>query len=143
MKVLIVEDNFKKVADVKEILHYSGINDWVVVGRVVEAFDKLFSDKFDLIITDLGIPRFPDEGVVDTWEGLLMLFDLVYEGIFVPTIIYSTTDIPKERMDLLLEEEYPCLGQAYDSDALCALIQNYLEEQRSGEGFHESFNSRR
>ena len=78
------------------------------------------------MITDLGIPRFIDNPIVeDVREGLKMMYDLAYEDIKIPTIIYSKTEIYDEQVEYLEEIEYPFLGQARSVESLEKMIKNF------------------
>lgn len=56
-----------------------------------------------------------------------MLQRLAYQDVLVPTLVYSTTDIPKEAIKELAEFDFPFLGQARDRITLKVLLQKYLE----------------
>lgn len=134
MKVLIVDDMEYKQREASFILKEFGITDYDIVTSVVEAFSKTKEQHYDFMISDLGLPRFLDENVENRLEGLLMLYDLAYEEIFIPTIIYSTTNVPKEKIAYLEDLEYPFIGQAQSMSELDTLIKEYLKSLNTTTG---------
>lgn len=119
MKALIVEDNRRKQRDVIQLLKMYNIEEMKVEHFVVPAIRRAQSTKFDILITDLGLPRFIDLPIIeDEREGLKMLFDLARDGIKIPALIYSTTDLYKQHINYLEEIEYPIYGQAKNIEEL-------------------------
>ena len=126
MRVLIVEDNEAKKDNIIRLLEKEGITDYKTEKFVTRVFQKVRETQFSLLITDLGIPRFIDDPIVeDAREGLKMLYDLAYEDIKIPTIIYSKTEIYDEQVENLKEIEYPFLGQARSFESLEKIIKNF------------------
>jgi len=127
MKVLIVEDNEKKKGNIIRLLEQISMIDYQTEKIVAKVFQKVTYTQFDLLITDLGIPRFIDNPVVeDPREGLKMMNDLAYMNIRIPTIIYSETDIYDEQVEYLKDIEYPFLGQVNSIEDLEVLIKKFL-----------------
>lgn len=128
MKVLIVEDSKIKQTDVIQLLKRYHIEEIVVEKFVSRAIERLLSMHYDLLITDLGLPRFLDFPTVeDEREGLKMLFDLEQEGIKIPTLIYSNTDIYEEQVEYLEEIKYPIYGQSKSIEELEFHLVNLLQ----------------
>lgn len=126
MRVLIVEDNEAKKDNIIRLLEKEGITDYKTEKFVTKVFQKVRETQFSLLITDLGIPRFIDNPIVeDVREGLKMMYDLAYEDIKIPTIIYSKTEIYDEQVEYLEEIEYPFLGQARSVESLEKMIKNF------------------
>ena len=126
MRVLIVEDNEAKKDNIIRLLEKEGITDYKTEKFVTKVFQKVRKTQFSLLITDLGIPRFIDNPIVeDVREGLKMMYDLAYEDIKIPTIIYSKTEIYDEQVEYLEEIEYPFLGQARSVESLEKMIKNF------------------
>lgn len=128
MRVLIVEDNDLKRDKAISILKKLGIKEILTekyVSRVLQRIDIL---NPDLIITDLGLPRFIDSmRVEDYLEGLKMLYDLTYMNKRIPTIIFSETLIPEEKIEYLSYLKYPYFGQAKKVDELSCLIDKFIK----------------
>lgn len=126
MRVLIVEDNEAKKDNIIRLLEKEEITDYKTEKFVTKVFQKVRETQFSLLITDLGIPRFIDNPIVeDVREGLKMMYDLAYEDIKIPTIIYSKTEIYDEQVEYLEEIEYPFLGQARSVESLEKMIKNF------------------
>lgn len=131
MKVLIVDDMKYKQDEIIYALKQKGIEDYEIAESVRDALLLLKQNKFDIIITDLGLPRIKGEYVDNPLEGLEMLEGLSYRKILVPTIIYSTTDIPSDDLiDLREVFEFPYLGQARDIETLELLLQIVIDNNR-------------
>lgn len=137
MKVLIVDDMGYKQNEVIQCLNSKGITDYEVTSCTREAITTIINYKnnaneFDLIITDLGLPIFDDEPVNDSIEGYYMLLELAYRDIFIPAVVYSTTEVPQEELiDLREVLEYPYLGQARDIETLMLLLQIFLDDNKN------------
>ncbi len=132
MRALIVDDMKYKQEEVIYALKKLGITDYEIAESIQEALVFLKQNKFDIIITDLGLPRIKGEDISDSLEGLNILIGLTCRKIFIPTIIYSTTNIPSSDLtDLRYVYEYPFLGQATNIDTLTLLLQIYLENNKN------------
>lgn len=131
MKVLIVEDSSYKLNEAKIVLSLFGINECEVASSISEALYMIYNGSFDLLIADLGLPTYPNEMVKNPLEGILMLQSLAHKDILVPTIVFSTTDIPEEDTRELEEFDFPFIGQARDTQTLRNLIQIHLEDSRN------------
>lgn len=133
MRVLIVDDMKYKQDEVIYALKQKGLEDYEIAESVSDALRYLKQNKFDVMITDLGLPRFKGGFVDNPLEGLDMLMELSYRKImYVPTIIYSTTNVPREDlMDLRDVFEYPYLGQARDIETLMLLLQIHIDNNKS------------
>lgn len=119
MKALIVEDNRRKQIDVIQLLKKYNIEELTVEKFVAQAIIEAQSTKFDILVTDLGLPRFIDLPIIeDEREGLKMLFDLERDDIKIPALIYSTTDLYEHHINYLEEIEYPIYGQAKNIEEL-------------------------
>ncbi len=108
MRALIVDDMKYKQEEVIYALKKHRITDYEIAESIKDALVLLKENKFDIIITDLGLPRIKGEDITDSLEGLNMLIGLYCRKIFIPTIIYSTTNIPSSDLnDLRYVYEYP------------------------------------
>ena len=132
MKVLIVEDSQKKLTGIIDtVSRYT--DDYRVTKFVSTALIMCGDENYDLIITDLGLPRFVDHPiVVDAKEGLKMLYDLSYQDQYIPAIIYSTTQISEEEKAYTKDIKYPVLGQVTTDTELDEKIQEYLKKNKEG-----------
>ena len=115
--VLVVEDDEEKAKRVIRILNgFGGVN-YVLKTAVKEAVEEIKHKQFDLIITDLGLPKSmqqPFEKGRDSKNGLTMILDLAKQGISIPTIVYSTNLISKADENVLEEVNYPFIAQVID-----------------------------
>lgn len=131
MRALIVDDMKYKQEEVIYALKKLGITEYEIAESIKDALVLLSQNRFNIIINDLGLPRIKGEDITDSLEGLNMLIGLSCRKIFIPTIIYSTTNIPSSDLnDLRYVYEYPFLGQASDIDTLALLLQIYLENNK-------------
>lgn len=129
MRVLIVEDNARKKEVVRSVLKRKEITDISNEMFVSRVLQRVNQEEFDFIITDLGLPRFLDNPIVeDPKEGLKMLYDLAYDEKKIPAIIYSTTELLDEQINYLNELEYPYYGQATNKDELQEKVELLLKE---------------
>ncbi|MCI9280698.1 MAG: response regulator [Bacilli bacterium] len=132
MRALIVDDMKYKQEEVIYALKKFDITDYEITESIKDTLSLLKQKRFDIIITDLGLPRIKGEDITDSLEGLNMLIGLYCRKIFIPTIIYSTTNIPSSDLtDLRYVYEYPFLGQATNIDTLTLLLQIYLENNKN------------
>lgn len=111
-KILFVEDQPDlKLYELFNWLNYKGISvEYEIVGSVTEAKRYLFdkSNKVDLVITDLGIPRFKGERATNLLEGMAIVYDMWEFNTEVPVIINSTTIVPNFEY---AKEDYEERGQ--------------------------------
>lgn len=128
MKVLIVEDSLYKLDEEERVLRRLGLNEYICCSCVMDATEQIVKSDIDLIVADLGLPLRSKEMVMNPLEGMLMLHTLAYKDVLIPTVVYSTTDIPEEAIRELEEFDFPFLGQAKDIITLRVLIQKYLEQ---------------
>lgn len=128
MKVLIIDDMEYKTNEVLQVLKSLNIVEFDTAKSITEAYLKVYKGKYDLIISDLGLPRHPntEAGISDSLAGLEMLTIFAYRGINIPTIVYSSTEIPTEDIEYLEKLEYPYIGQAKDIVSLKNILSEYL-----------------
>lgn len=126
MEVLIIDDLEYKQEQASNILKEFDIKDIRTAGCIQSALINICQRKPDLIISDLGLPRFEGEFVESSLSGMTMLIELAYRKVQIPTIIYSSTDIPQNDLDELKELDYPMLGQAKHNSELHSLLEEYL-----------------
>ncbi len=125
--ILIVEDDEEKAKRVIRILNgFGGVN-YVLKTAVKEAVEEIKHTQFDLIITDLGLPKSEGRPVMeeDGKNGLKMLLDLGKLEIRIPAIIYSTNLLYKPDEKALEELNYPFIAQVIDS----AMIERYIRRE--------------
>jgi len=126
MKVLIIDDSEYKVNEVIQVLKELNIDDYDIASCITDAYLKISQEKYDILISDLGLPRRKGEFVENSLEGLEFLTILAYRNINIPTIVYSTTEIPQDSIDYIKELDYPYLEQAKDIFSLMEALTNYL-----------------
>lgn len=128
MKVLIIDDFDYKLNEAKYAAMEKGLLNIDIAQCAKEGIIKAKENSYDLIISDLGLPIFPKTDVENPLEGLDMLIGLAIRRIKIPTIIFSTTDIPNTSIEYLTDLEYPYLGQAKNIGDLTNLIDKFLIE---------------
>ena len=111
-KILFVEDEpYLKLDVLFTWLELKNITvEYEIVGSIAAAKRYLANkeNKVDLVVTDLGLPRFDGERVMNLLEGMTIVYDMCKFNTQVPVIINSTTVIPNfERA----QEEYEERGQ--------------------------------
>lgn len=98
MEILFVDDNPKgKVMPLIEYLNEAGIDfSYDIVENVNSAIKYIFThiDEIDLIITDLGLPRYEDGSDFELLNGLDIIDELIRKDISIPIIVNSATKIP-------------------------------------------------
>ena len=84
--------------------------EYLILGSINEAKKYLSTtnEKIDLVVTDLGLPRFRGERVENSLQGVELVRFLPKFNSKIPVIIYSTTDIPNFN---LIKKEYDSRGQ--------------------------------
>ncbi len=88
MHVLIVEDEIPLLKEVKSYLEKEGFNcDEASTGRV--ASDKLFSNNYDLLLLDLGLPDY---------DGIDLLKETVANSKYTAVIILSARSAIEDRI---------------------------------------------
>ena len=114
-KILFVEDLPKlKLGMLMDWLNYKNVRfEYKLVGSIAEAKCYLHNrnNKVDLVITDMGLPLFKDEQVMDLLQGMDIIHDMERLNDKVPVIINSTTKIPnfeeiKAEFDMRGQELY-------------------------------------
>ena len=134
--VLVVEDDQKKLEGVIRIVSGFGVGvNYVLKTAVKEAVEEIKRIHFDLIITDLGLPKSAGSPVIkkeDGKNGLKMMLNLADQGIRIPTIIYSTNLLYKADEEALKECNYPFIAQVIDSAGIEWYILREFEINGSG-----------
>jgi len=110
MKILFIDD-FKqeKVIPLVNYLNHIQFNfSYEILENVNDALIYIFThlDEIDLIITDLGLPRYKDGSDYDLLNGLDILDELIRKDVSIPVIVNSETKIPNicEYVDLYLKK---------------------------------------
>ncbi len=128
VKALIIDDSEYKINEVKQVLNELKINDYDTASCITDAYLKIRQEKYDFLISDLGLPRRKGEFVENPLEGLEFLTILINKNINIPTIVFSTTEIPQDSIDYLKETDFHYLGQATDMISLMEELANYLNK---------------
>ncbi len=121
LKVLIVEDELQKEESVIRILQKNEITHYCVKRSTEEAIEMTSQEVFDLLITDLKLPSYPN-GVAKGKTGIEMMLALAQRNVLIPTIVYSTMPLSKSDEERLAKVNYPLIRQILDSE----LIQHLL-----------------
>lgn len=133
-KVLVVEDEYGKAKAVERILKELEI-EYCLKEAVKEATEAVENDQFDLLITDLGLPKSEGSPFIkkeDSKNGLKMLLDLEKLGIRIPAIIYSTNLLSKADEEALKECGGAFIAQVIDSAEIEWYIRREFEINGSG-----------
>lgn len=101
MKILFIDDN--PLGKITPIIEYCKLEQiefqYEIVQSVNSAIKYIFSNlnEIDLIVSDLGLPRYDDGSDYGILNGLDIIDELIRKNINIPIIINSTTDIPNLR----------------------------------------------
>ena len=116
MRLLLVEDDTmigEAVLDVLRAAHYAA--DWVKDGAMADT--ALRSQKYDLVLLDLGLPR---------RDGLDVLRALRARGQSMPVLIATARDAVADRVAGLDAGADDYVVKPYDSDELLARVRALL-----------------
>lgn len=98
MKILFIDDSPKgKVMPLIEYSKQQNIDfSYDIVENVNDAMVYIFThlNEIDLIITDLGLPRYSDGSDYGLLNGLDIIDELIRKDVSIPVIVNSTTKIP-------------------------------------------------
>ena len=105
MKLLFIDDcpQEKAIPFVNHLNHMHFDFSYEIAENVNDALIYIFTHlaEIDLIITDLGLPRYKDGSDYNSLNGLDILDELIRKDVSIPVIINSKTKIPtlKEYVD--------------------------------------------
>lgn len=143
MNVLIVDDQYDhKVKYIAKKLNSIGIKNVTHVSNAHDAYSRLNSDKFDLLIIDLQIPEsFGEE--VDA-NGGLNLLNLITEdpGIVMPSIIVGITshkESYESNVNQFSKQGWTLHLFDGETDFLDSIINNCYKRSKIGEKFDVAF----
>lgn len=96
MKVLLIEDDVFKAADVNKALTFCGIRNITEVDNQEDAWKLIYQSKeqgtkIDLIVTDMHYPLVPRMKPVEN-AGFKLIERLKEENLFIPVIVCSSVN---------------------------------------------------
>jgi CheY-like chemotaxis protein len=119
MRVLLVEDEEHKIADLTERIIHAGVSkrDLVTVSGVREAVLQATGGSFDLVILDMALPTFSQGtggGVAQSVGGVEVLRALSAEGLSLkiivvtqyPGIIIGGKNVPLSQIGKVASAKY-------------------------------------
>src|SRR5476649_576501 len=110
MRVLLVEDDELLGEGTRKGLSQDGYTvDWVKDGTFAD--QALKTEKFDLVILDLGLPKMP---------GITVLQNLRSRGQTTPVLILTARESIEDRVKGLDSGADDYLTKPFDLDELCA-----------------------
>lgn len=91
IKVVIVDDDVFKGADIRKALEFNGVRDIITVRNQEKLWEQIYhgEDKIDLIVTDMQYPLEAGEAV-DEEAGLKLIERMEKEKIDIPVIVCSS-----------------------------------------------------
>lgn len=129
MKILLIEDDKKKIEDIKEFLlnfyNYSGL---VIKESYQSGLRELIKVKYDLLLLDMSIPTWDKSinesgGNFEKFGGYKILKEITRKKKPIDTVLItmfddfgeSDTSVTLEHLNKLLSDEFPTLykGVAY------------------------------
>jgi len=124
-KVLLIEDDKKKIEDIRAFLSDSfNYNDLVVKESYQSGLRELIFYGYDLLLLDMSIPTWdksPTEpgGNFEKFGGFRILKEIVRKGKPIRTILISMFDnfglsdgsVTLEELDKMLKNEFPDIYQ--------------------------------
>ena len=99
MKILIIEDDLKKIQEINLIMNRLNVNNYEIAHNVKNALESIYMNNFDLIITSLKIPAYRDDALVRNDMGYRMLCELAYNQVSIPTIVFSKDNLYEEQIE--------------------------------------------
>ena len=133
MRILVVEDDSGKRDRLIRIFGKNQITDFCIEKFVDNAIERAMSEKFDLLITDIGLPKCANERMIKPGKpGFEMMLRLVEQNIRIPTIIYSIIFLSENEKNILEEKKYPLLSEVSDYVVVEQIIKYLLERKESG-----------
>jgi len=147
MKVLIIEDDIYKLAQVKDFITSKYHNSSIITAMSVHAgHTKLTHELYDIIILDMSLPTYdysidePEGGFPQSFGGLEILQQMDRNNINIPVIIFTGFDLfgegeKKTTLSQLkdeLQSEHPnnyCGTVYYDAtvDSWKADLTNFID----------------
>ena len=91
IKVVIVDDDVFKGADIRKALEFNGVRDIITVRNQEKLWEQIYhgEDKIDLIVTDMQYPLEAGEAV-DEEAGFKLIERMEKEKIHIPVIVCSS-----------------------------------------------------
>lgn len=112
MRVLLVEDDMSLGEGLRKGLMQEGYTvDWVKDGLLAEQVLK--SEKFEMVVLDLGLPKMP---------GITVLQHLRGRGDTTPVLILTAHESVEQRVEGLDSGADDYLTKPFDLDELCARL---------------------
>jgi CheY-like chemotaxis protein/anti-sigma regulatory factor (Ser/Thr protein kinase) len=116
-KILVVEDDPHLTEIITQVLDLSGHSVITAVDGV-EALEKLRQEEFDLMLTDVRMPRM---------DGLELLRRLPTELPHPPKVVVMTADdTPETLLRALREQAYQYISKPFDPEQLLQLVDGAL-----------------
>jgi CheY-like chemotaxis protein/anti-sigma regulatory factor (Ser/Thr protein kinase) len=116
-KILVVEDDPYLTEIIQQVMNASG-HSVTTAADGLAALEKLRQEHFDLIVTDVRMPRM---------DGLELLSRLRAERAHPPKVIVMTADdTPETLLRAVREQAYRYIAKPFDPEALLELTQNAL-----------------
>lgn len=112
MRILLVEDDQLLGDGIKKGLHQFGYTvDWVTDGAAAE--HAILSESIDLVLLDLGLPKF---------DGLTVLQNIRDEGVSTPVLILTARESIEDRVKGLDSGADDYLTKPFELDELLARV---------------------
>ena len=91
IKVVIVDDDVFKGADIRKALEFNGVRDIITVRNQEKLWEQIYhgEDKIDLIVTDMQYPLEAGEAI-DEKAGFKLIERMEKEKIHIPVIVCSS-----------------------------------------------------
>ena len=119
MRVLFVEDNADKKAEILALLRKYGLDNFCMNDNTRDCYYAATDCDYDLFICDMDLPRNGSFPIVeDELEGLNLMKELMRKRIFIPTIIFSPLEVSKDKLSQLKNAGYPLIGHAKSATEL-------------------------
>lgn len=112
MRILLVEDDELLGDGLRTgLIQYGYAVDWLKDGPAAD--QALKTDKFDLVVLDLGLPKMP---------GITVLQNLRARGLTMPVLILTARESIEDRVKGLDNGADDYLTKPFDLDELCARL---------------------
>lgn len=118
--ILIVEDKESMAGMLRETLESSGFST-IIATDGAEAFEKIASDRFDLVLTDLKLPQ---------KDGIEVLRKTKEENPMVPVIVMTAFGSIETAVEAMKLGANDFIAKPFDTDHLILIIKRALETKK-------------
>ncbi len=120
-KILIVDDEESLVELITEFLHYEGIDNIVSAQNGEEAMEKIKNNSFDLIITDIRMPKI---------SGIELYKWLKKEGKKIDLFFITANTASEELDNIIINDKIPVLTKPFSLMEFTGLVYEFINNKK-------------